>query len=108
MKLQVEKNKKNNLPMFIEHNNTTITDQNEIANTFNDYFANIGTSLATSIHVDGNNEMYKQYLQTPSLCTCKFKKIYQDDILKIINQMDNKSSSGYDCISNKILKYIKN
>ena len=48
--------------------------------------------------------MYKQYLKTPSLCTCKFKKIYQDDILKIINQMDNKSSSSYDCISNKILK----
>ena len=45
------KSKKNNLPVFIEHNNTTITDQNEIVNTFND----IGTSLASSINVDGNN-----------------------------------------------------
>ena len=44
------------------------------------------------------------YLQ----CTCKFEKIHEDDILKIINKMDNKSSSGYDMFSNKIIKAIKN
>ena len=32
----------------------------------------------------------------------------QHDILKIINKMDNKSSSGYDELSNKIIKTIKN
>ena len=36
-------NQKNNLPMFIEYNNTVITDPNRIANLFNDYFANIGS-----------------------------------------------------------------
>ena len=30
-------NQKNNLPMFIEHNDTLITDPNRISNTFNDY-----------------------------------------------------------------------
>ena len=34
--------------MFIEHNNTLITDPNRIANTFNDYFANIGTDLVSN------------------------------------------------------------
>ena len=29
-------NQKNNLAMFIEHNNTLITDPKRIANTFND------------------------------------------------------------------------
>ena len=52
--------------------------------------------------------MYKQYLLTQSQCTCKFEKIHEDDILKIINKMDNKSSSGYDMFSNKIIKAIKN
>ena len=33
-----------------------------------------------------------------------FEKIHEDDILKIINKMDNKSSSGYDMFSNKIIK----
>ena len=59
------------------------------------------------ICADGNNEMYKQYLLTQSQCTCKFEKIHEDDILKIINKMDNKSSSGYDMFSNKIIKAIK-
>ena len=52
-----KRNQKNNLPMFIEHNNTLITDPNRIANTFNDYFANIGSHLASNICADGNNEI---------------------------------------------------
>ena len=44
--------------MFIEHNNTLITDPTRIANTFNRYFANIGCNLASNICADGNNEMY--------------------------------------------------
>ena len=55
--------------MFIEHNHTLITDPNRIANTFNDYFANIGSDIASNICADGNNEMYKQYLLTQSQCT---------------------------------------
>ena len=52
--------------------------------------------------------MYQQYLQTQSQCSCIFEKVNEDDILKIINKMDNKSSSGYDGLSNKIIKTIKN
>ena len=43
--------------MFIGHNNTLITDPNRIANTFNDYFVNIGSHLASNICADGNNEI---------------------------------------------------
>ena len=53
-----KRNQKNNLPMFIEHNNTLITDANRIANTFTDYFANIVTHLMSNICADGNNEMF--------------------------------------------------
>ena len=71
--------------MFIVHNITLFTDPNIISNTFNDYFPNIGSDLASNICADGNNEMYKQYLLTQSQCTCKFEKINEDNILKIIN-----------------------
>ena len=77
--------------MFIEHNNTLITDLNRIANIFNDYFANIGSNLASNICAD----------------TCKLEKIHEDDILKFFNKMGNKRSSGYDMFSNKIIKAIK-
>ena len=90
-----KRNQKNNLPMFIVHNNTL----NRIANIFNDYFTNIRSDLASNICADGNNEMDKQYLLTQSQCTCKFEKIHED-ILKIITKKDNKSSSGCDMFSN--------
>ena len=100
-------NQKNNLPMFIRHNNTLITDPNKRKNTFNNYFANIGSDLAPNICTDKNNEMYTHNLLTQSQCTCKLQKIHEDDILKIINKINNKSSSGYDMFSNKIIKTIK-
>ena len=105
--IEVRGIRKNNLPMFIEHNNTLMTDPNRIANTFDNYFANIGSDIASNICADENNEMYKQYLLTQSQCSCKFEKIHEDDILKIINKMDNKRSSGYDMFSNKVIKAIK-
>ena len=52
-----KRNQNKNLPMFIEHNNTLITHQNRIANTFNAYFENIGSDLASNICADGNNEI---------------------------------------------------
>ena len=71
-----KRNQKNILQMFIEHKNTLITYSNRIANTFNDYFVNIGSDLASNICAYRNNEMYKQYLLMQSQCTCKFEKIH--------------------------------
>ena len=60
-------NQATNLPMCIEHKNTLITDPNKIANTFNaDFAANICEYV--------NNEMYQQYLQTQSQCSCTFEE----------------------------------
>ena len=101
-----KRNQKTNLPISIEHNNTLITDPNKIANTFNYYFANMETDIAENICEYGNNEMYQQYFQMQSQCSCTFEKINEDDILKMINIMDNKSSSGYDGLYNKMIKTI--
>ena len=46
-------------------------------------------------------------LRSCNVYTCKFETIHEDDILKFFNKMDNKSSSGYDMLSNKIIKAIK-
>ena len=102
-----KRNQKIYLTISIEHHNTLITDPNTIVHTFNDYLANIGTDLAEHICGYGNNEMYQQYLQTQPQCSCTFEKINEDDILKIINKMENKSSAGYDGLSNNIIKAIK-
>ena len=85
-------NQKTTPPISIEHNHILITDPKIVSNTFNDYFVNIGTDLVENICEYGNNERYQQYLQTQSQCSCTFEKINEDDILKMINKMDNKSS----------------
>ena len=54
-----------------------------------------------------NNSHYPQYLNTPSLKTCTFKCVTQEDIVRAIDNLENKNSSGHDGNSNMVLKYIK-
>ena len=72
-----------------------MTNPDKIANTFNNYFANIGTNLSSTISND-QTETYTQYLQTPSAISCIFRHITEEDTI-----------TEYDGISNKMLKYIK-
>ena len=72
------------------------------------HFVNIGKTLASEIvnNIPDNTD-YTQYLNTPRLETCKFKCVTQEDIMRAIDNLENKNSSGHDGISNRILKYIK-
>ena len=93
------------MPNSMVYENDTISDPIEIANAFNDYFINVGTNITLSNN-DSNtfNQMaYQKYLHTQ----CKFVRITEIDVLQLINKMDNKSNSGHDGISNRILKSTK-
>ena len=70
-----------------------MTNPEKIANTFNNYFANIGTYLASTVSND-QTETYTQYLQKPSAFSCKFSNITEEETtcITIINKMENKSS----------------
>ena len=81
-----------------------MTNPEKIANTFNNYFVNIGTNLASTI---SNDQTYTQYLQTPSAISSIFRHITEEETITIIDKMENKSSSGYDGISNKMLNISK-
>ena len=96
------------LPSSFFHNGKELTNPSEIASEFNKHFANIGKTVASEIASNTtNNSDYTQYLKTPSLKTCTFKCVTQEDIVKAIDNLENKNSSGHDGISNKVLKYIK-
>ena len=66
-----------------------MTNPDKIANTFNNYFANIGTNLASTISND-QTETYTQYLQTSSTISCIFRHITEDETITIIDKMENK------------------
>ena len=97
------------MPTNLFHGGVELSDAKEIATAFNSYFATIGEKLAASIHENNNvSGDFQQYLDTPAETRLKFNCITENETMKAINRLDNKSSSGHDGISNKLLKLIKN
>ena len=44
---------------------------------------------------------FTQYLNTPSIKSCKFKCVSQAEVITAIDNLENKNSSGHGWISNK-------
>ena len=93
-------------PNYFIINGTPVSDQTTIANEFNKYFTNIGPSLASQINYPVGKSS-KDYLLTPTPHNFSFGKVNSDSIKEIINKLKNKSTSGWDKLSNKLLKLIK-
>ena len=70
------------------------------ANVFNEYFSNIGKKV--SEHLDKTYE--PNFPKNPY--SMFLTKTDEKEIKEIINKLDDKSSSGYDSISNKIVKAV--
>ena len=77
------------------------TDPVIIANKFNEYFINIGNSLADKIPTA---EPFHSYLNHPTNCVFTFQPITEVKISEIIGNLKNKSSYGHDCLSNIMIK----
>ena len=80
-------------------NNVTITDPDEIANEFNRYFINIGRSLSDQIQKTHSSQDYLPQHNKPT-SNFSFNPVNEECIAKL----KNKSSFGYDSISNKLIK----
>jgi len=85
--------------------NKKTSDPQIIANAFNDYFINIGHSLAENIHSPIH---FTQYLRQEISSSFKFKIIDETVTENTINKLKNKSSYGVDGLSNKLIKSAKN
>ena len=85
-------------------NDRIITDLDEIANKFNTYFINIGHSLSEQIHVTRSSD---EYLSNRTNTIFNFTEVHEESIDSIIKNVKSKSSTGYDNISNKLVKSAK-
>ena len=74
-----------------------ITNKQDIANYFNDFFVNIGTKLQHS-NSNSKDNAFQDYLKTPNKLTLFFKPITASEIITIVDNMKNDSSSGIDDI----------
>ena len=96
--------KSDQFPSYIVINNNKISNKQEIADNFNDYFASIGETLANKI--PQSKHSHEKYLSDRILTSFNFQTIEQDTVKKIIKDLKPKTSSGDDGISMKIIKLI--
>ena len=82
-----------------------LKESNIIANEFNQYFTDIGPSLANQINTNHN---FKEYLHSSADSRLILQSIDEHKVMKIIEHLKNKTSTGTDGISNKLIKTAKN
>ena len=72
-----------------------------IANSFNDYFINVGSTLANNIHSNVDPLLYIQ--SNPNIIT--ISEVSESEINAIIRNIKN-SASGYDELPTSIMKSV--
>ena len=106
----LNKHRKNrDIPEKIVYNDKTLTNEQEIANSFNSFFASVGAQLSSSIEQSDNIPSFETYLDsnTRSDPNSHFIPVDEKLVLALITNLPNRTSSGIDNISNKLLKQIK-
>jgi len=97
---------KNNAPKKFIINDLPCSDLQTIADEFNKYFMDIGPSLANDI-MQPNNLTYNDYLKNNITSSFELLTVSEQLVLKSIDNLKCKSSSGLDNLSNNLLKHIK-
>jgi hypothetical protein len=103
----LNKNKnKEELPNYFIADDTPVSDRKTIADKFNKFFINIGPELSSKITCN-TTKSFTNYLTNPSPIDFSFSSVNSDTIKQIINKLKPKTTSGFDKLSNKLLKEIK-
>jgi hypothetical protein len=105
----LNKNKTSNYATrFRDNNNKVYTDPIDITNGFNDFFVNIGPSLAKSINsIPGID--YSTYLSMSKIKhngSMLLSPITEFEILKLINGLDSNKSPGHDGLGSFLIKKV--
>lgn len=100
-------NDKKDLPKSFLVNGNYISENLEIANNFNQYFTNIGPSLANNIRTSCEST-FKDYLNDRHSSNFEFISVTKEQVTKVIDNLKPKTSRGKDNMSNKLLKEVKN
>ena len=92
------------IPNEFISNDKKLSGSLEIANGFNDFFADIGPKLAKKI--PKAKKHFSNFLTEPTKEHFVFGKVTPIIIDKALDKLKSKNSSGIDKISSKLLKYI--
>ena len=100
----LNKNKKRHKKIVnLNIDNTIVDDNQKITESFNDFFCQIGTNLASKFS-NNENDQFKNYLNDPANQSLFLYKVKQFEIENAISNLKNSNSSGHDEIT---LKFVK-
>ena len=91
---------------YLSLENLRIYESNQIANEMGKYFAEIGKTFANKIDKPENDTNYYLSKIKPNSKSMFLHPTNKMEIKKLIEKLPNKHSSGYDGISNHLLKQI--
>ena len=104
----ISNRKEKTSPTYFKDEHVIVTDKLEIANKFNLYFTNIGSNLAKDIHSSTNKDFTSYLIKVDeNVSQFNFQDVDEDTIRKIIDGFPQKKSCGFDGITLKQLKYLK-
>ena len=97
------------IPPSAQSSSYSLTTLSSHADSFNSFFANVGAQLSSSFEQSDSIPSFETYLDcnTRSDLNFYFTPVDEDLVLTLITNLPNKTSSGIDNISNKLLKQIK-
>ena len=83
--------------------NVKVTSSNDIANTFNDFFVQVGENLAKKIVDTNDNDSYKEYLGPHRDETFFLSPVTTSEVNSLIGTLDRAKASGYDDLTVRLL-----
>ena len=98
---------KNTFPDYFLVKNHEVSNKQHLANEFNEFFTGIGPELSEQIQPPENLD-YKSFLTKVITTEFTFNDINENDVIKEIASLADKSSCGYDELSSILLKKIAN
>ena len=103
IKQVINKNKNSKICDKFTSGKNTITDPKTIANTFNNYFANVGATLASKIPDQGVD--FSVYMPPANECSLFLTPASENEVKRVIANL-NDGSPGKDGVTAKTLKTV--
>lgn len=100
-------NKEKNASVVLLKENNIVLSEKETANKFNSFFSSIGNNLANNFTSSIDYHYISNNISTPEY-SFFITPATELDVLDCIRNLKVSPSSGFDCVSSKILKQVKN
>jgi hypothetical protein len=99
-----KQSKQQNFPEFFKLNNMKLTNKTDIAESFNNYFVNIGKNIQSKIPTQ--NETFEYYMNQNIKTNIFLTPTDPINLIDTAKKLKKKTSSGFDEISTKLLSDI--